>query len=224
METIQKNDFIEVDYSGRLAENGEVFDTTIPDVARNAGVDGKKLGPIIIQLGRNWLLPGVEKQLEGKEIGKEYTFKLTPEEGFGKKSSKLIQLIATSKFKQQQVVPMPGMQIEIDGVVGIIRTVSGGRAIVDFNHPLSGKDLEYTVIAKRKVTDAKEKIRALFKILGLKADVSVEAEKATITAALPEEIQKNLQEEITKIIPEIKSVEFAKPEKKENLASKPGQK
>jgi FKBP-type peptidyl-prolyl cis-trans isomerase 2 len=224
MDAIKKDDFVEVDYTGKLAETGEVFDTTVPDVAMNAGMDGKKLAPVIIQVGKNWLLPGVEKQLEGKEIGTSYNMKLSAEEGFGKKSTKLIQLIATGKFKQQNVVPMPGMQVEIDGIMGMIRTVSGGRAIVDFNHPLAGKALDYEIVARRKVTDAKEKIDAMLKMLGLKADSKVEAGKAAITAELPEEVKKGLQEEITKAIPEIKSVEFSKPEKKESPAQKPQQK
>jgi FKBP-type peptidyl-prolyl cis-trans isomerase 2 len=224
MDTINKDDFVEVDYTGKLAETGEVFDTTVAEKAKKAGMDGKKAAPVIIQIGKNWLLPGVEKQLEGKEIGTTYNFTLSPEEGFGKKSTKFIQLIATSKFKQQNVMPMPGMQVEIDGLIGIIRTVSGGRAIVDFNHPLAGKALEYEVVAKRKITNAKEKLDALFKILGLKADAKVEADKVTITAELPAEVQKGLSEEITKNIPEIKTVDFVKPEKKAPSVQKPEQK
>ncbi|MFH1182032.1 MAG: peptidylprolyl isomerase [Candidatus Woesearchaeota archaeon] len=224
MDTISKDDFVEVDYTGKLAETGEVFDTTVPEEAKKAGIESKNLSPVIIQVGKNWLLPCVEKQLEGKEVGTTYNMKLSPEEGFGKKSTKFIQLIATRKFRQQDVVPMPGMQVEIDGLIGMIRTVSGGRAIVDFNHPLAGKALEYDVIVRRKVTDAKEKIDALFKILGLKADAKVEADKATIMADLPPEVQKGLQEEITKSIPEVKTVDFLKPEKNEKPAQKPEQK
>jgi FKBP-type peptidyl-prolyl cis-trans isomerase 2 len=224
MDTIKKDDFVEVDYTGRLAETGEVFDTTIPKDAMNAGIDGSKLAPIIIQVGKNWLLPGVEKQLEGKEIGSKLSMKLSPEDGFGKKNAKLIQLIATAKFKQQDVVPMPGMQVEIDGIVGLIRTVSGGRAIVDFNHPLAGKALDYEVVAKRKVIDAKEKLDAMLKALGLKTDAKLAEGKATVAADLPAEIQKGLQEEITKSIPEISAVEFSKPEKKASSAQKSEQK
>jgi FKBP-type peptidyl-prolyl cis-trans isomerase 2 len=223
MDTIKKDDFVEIDYTGKLP-TGEVFDTTSAEDAKKAGIDGKKLSPVIIQIGKNWLLPGVEKQLEGKEFCTKYSMKLSPEEGFGKKSTKLIQLIATSKFKEQEVVPMPGMQVEIDGVVGMIRTVSGGRAIVDFNHPLAGKALEYDVTAKRKVTDTKEKLDALLKALSLKVPSKVEEGKAILSVELPEEVHKKLQEEIIACIPELKSVEFAKPEKKASPVEKSTQK
>ena len=58
-----------------------------------------KYGPIIVCLGEGQLLKGLEKELEGKEIGKEYTIELTPENALGKKDAKLIRLIPVSVFK-----------------------------------------------------------------------------------------------------------------------------
>jgi FKBP-type peptidyl-prolyl cis-trans isomerase 2 len=216
---LKKGDFIEVDYVGRIADSGEVFDTTKPDVAKEANVfnENQKYGPVIVQLGQNMLLRGLERQLEGKEVGKEYKFRVMPEEGFGKKTAKLIQLVSTSKFRQQKITPIPGLQVNIDGVVGTVKAVSGGRTIVDLNHPLAGRELEYDVVVKRIVTDAKEKISAMLKLVGIKAEVSIEGENAVIAAAeqLPEEIQKKLREHLTKSVSEIKSVEFAKKEEKQ---------
>ncbi|EFK97351.1 peptidylprolyl isomerase FKBP-type, partial [sediment metagenome] len=44
---------------------------------------------------------------------------------------------------KDSIRPMPGLPVNIDGMYGIIRTVAGGRVIVDFNHPLSGKEIVY---------------------------------------------------------------------------------
>ena len=45
----------------------------------------------------------------------------------------------------QTLNPIPSLPVNIDNLNGIIRTVSGGRVIVDFNHPLSGRVLSYNV-------------------------------------------------------------------------------
>jgi len=134
---LKKHDFIEVDYTGKIKESGEVFDTTNIEVAKkNQIFEAERVtGPVVICLGEGLILPGLEKKLEGRELG-EYNIDLSAEEGFGKKSAKLIQLIPTAKFKKQDVRPMPGLQISVDGMMGTIKTVTGGRTIVDFNHPL----------------------------------------------------------------------------------------
>ena len=163
---LKKDDFIEVDYTGKLADSGEVFDTTNAEIAKKADIPSdRKYESVVVQLGKNHLLKGIERQLEGKEIGNEYKFKVSPEEGFGKKTAKLIQLVSTAKFREQKIVPMVGMQVNIDGVVGVIRAVSGGRVIVDFNHPLAGRELEYEVVVKRKVTDVKERLGQCLRFL-----------------------------------------------------------
>ncbi|MCH8980513.1 hypothetical protein IH922_00675 [candidate division KSB1 bacterium] len=50
------------------------------------------------------------------------------------------------------------MQINIDGMMGIIKTAGGGRCLVDFNHPLSGKEVTYTIKVNKIITDDKEKL------------------------------------------------------------------
>ena len=53
------------------------------------------------------------------------------------------------------------MQLNIDGVVGTVKTVTGGRTLVDFNHPLSGRELVYEVQVKKVVTDTQQKVKHL---------------------------------------------------------------
>ena len=50
---------------------------------------------------------------------------------------------------------------QFDGKVGKILTLSGGRVIVDFNNPLAGKNVVYSVNVLRKISDISEKIKAL---------------------------------------------------------------
>jgi FKBP-type peptidyl-prolyl cis-trans isomerase 2 len=230
METIKENDFVELEYTGKGVESGEIFDTTSVSVAKENNIfdEHTSYGPAIVCIGKRHLLPGLDKQVVGKDIGKAYTVKLSPEEAFGKKNGKLIQLISTSKFRQQQMTPYPGLQINIDGVVGTVKAVTGGRTIVDFNHPLSGREVEYTFTAKRIITDLVEKIKAMLKLIGIKSDaVTVSTAEGAATLEfpkeIPEELKKDLEEKLKAAIPELKTLSFNAKEapKADPLAAKP---
>ena len=157
MTIIKEHDFVEIEYTGRIKEDGAVFDTTEENVAKENGLYDKKgnYSPIVICVGKNKILKALEEQIIGKETGNKYTFEIKRENAFGKKDAKLIRLIPTNKFRQQNIQPLPGLQLNIDGVFGVIKTVSGGRCLVDFNHPLAGKDIVYTVNLNKVVKDTK---------------------------------------------------------------------
>ena len=212
METVKKRDFVEIEYTGKIKEGNVIFDTTDEKVAKENNLHGHDFSPAIICLGEEQVLKGIDKNLEGKDIGKEYEFDIDPEDAFGKKNAKLIQLIPTAKFRQQSIQPMPGMQLNIDGMVGTVKTVSGGRTLVDFNHPLAGKELSYKVRINKKVIDEKEKLSGYIKLaLGTKdfeATVENGNAKITLKNEMPKEIQEELSEKITELMPEIKKAEF----------------
>lgn len=213
MEKVSKKDFVEIEYTGIIKENNAVFDTTSEAVAKENNLTGHgNYGPIVICVGEKQIVSGLDKNIEGKELGKEYDLKLNPEDAFGRKNAKLIQLIPTAKFKQQNIQPMPGMQLNIDGIMGIVKTVSGGRTLVDFNHSLSGKELLYKIKINRKVTDDNEKLSGYLKLsLGTK-DLSTEINagnaKISLKNKMPKEMQEMLNEKITELIPTIKGIEF----------------
>ena len=212
METVKKRDFVEIEYTGKIKEGNVIFDTTDEKVAKENNLHGHDFSPAIICLGEEQVLKGIDKNLEGKDVGREYEFDISPEDAFGKKNAKLIQLIPTTKFRQQSIQPMPGMQLNIDGMVGIVKTVSGGRTLVDFNHPLAGKELSYKVRINKKVIDNKEKLSGYIKLtLGTKdfeATVENGNAKIALKNKVPKEIQEELSEKIIELMPEIKKAEF----------------
>ena len=213
---IKEDDFVELDYTGKVAETGEVFDTTSAAVAREKGIfdEHAAYGPAVVCISKRHLLIGLDKQLVGKEVGKTYTFKLPVEEAFGRKNAKLIQLVSTAKFRQQQLNPFPGMQVNVDGIVGTVRTVTGGRTIVDFNHPLSGKELEYAVNVRRIVTDVVEKVKAILRLIGINT-IAVGVSVTEVSANLefpqevPEPVRKDIEEKLKSAISDLKSVSFS---------------
>lgn len=197
-DSIKKGDFFELDYIGRTSE-GELFDTTKKEVADKEGLHiHREFKPAIVCSGEGHLLPGLDQKLIGKNVG-THTIELKDIEAFGKKNAKLLQLIPRKVFKEQNVEPQIGLEINVDNQKGIIRSVSGGRVIVDFNHPLSSKDISYEIDIKRIVTDKKEKLEALLGLIGLPvAALKVEGEKAEIT--LIQELPENIVDIFTKDI------------------------
>ncbi len=207
---IKKGDFVELDYVGRLQEDGRIFDLTSQDVAKKEGLyrEHQQYGPRVICVGEGQIVKGIDTYLEGKDMGK-YTLSLGPDEAFGKKNAKLMKIVPIQVFMKQQIKPFPGLQVTMDGFMGVIKTVSGGRVIVDFNHPLAGRDVTYELTAKRIVTDSQEKIHAFLRsLLGQEISFAYAQGNLTVHLALPEPLQKQVTEHLTRLIPEVKHVTF----------------
>lgn len=210
---LKKKDFIEIDYTGRLKEDNSFFDTTSEQVAKDEKVHNPqtKYSPQIICLGENQIVKGLEDNLIGKEVG-EYKFEIKTEDAFGKKDAKLIQLVPTKKFLDNKIQPVPGLVLNIDGMIGTVKTVSGGRTVVDFNHPLSGKDLVYTVKVNKIVTDINEKVKTVLGWIGLK-ESKFEVKDDELTIKTLEEIPKDVKTQFESKIKELlnlNKVEFVK--------------
>lgn len=204
MTGIKKHDFIEIEYTGTLQEDGTVFDTTDEKVAVQNYLkgEGDKYGPAVVCVGEQFLIKGLDDQLVGKEVGKEYTIDISAEEGFGKKDPKLLQMIPTSKFRQHRIQPEPGLQVNIDGSIGTIRTVSGGRTIVDMNHPLAGKDIRYQIKINKLVEDEEQKVETVLRHMGVQ-DLEFEVKDHKLTLKLYSELQKEIQDEFTRRVKEL---------------------
>ena len=199
---LKENDFVAITYTGKVKDDGHVFDTTDENVAKEHELGDKgPFGPQTICIGQGFTLRGLEKKLMGKGKGK-HTIELAPEEGFGKKSAKLIRLFNAKKFIDQQVLPQPGVVVNIDNHIGIIKTVTGGRCLVDFNHPLAGKVLIYDVEIHDIITDVAANVKTYVKhVLGESVGVDVKDDKATLTT--PQELPKPLADEFKKRIMDV---------------------
>jgi FKBP-type peptidyl-prolyl cis-trans isomerase 2 len=197
---IADGDFVEIDYTGTITDEKAVFDTTSEDIAKKNGLyaQGTVYVPVKICVGKNHIVAGIDKHLVGKDVGETYTLTVLPEEGFGQKNPKYIQLVGTDKFRKQRINPQPGLRVNIDGLVGTVKTVSGGRTVVDFNHPLSGRTLSYEVSVKRVVTDVAEQVEAMLTLLGIKAEKKIEGEKLVLM--VPDKVSDEAQQKIGKAI------------------------
>lgn len=213
MSQIEKHDFVEIEYTATIEGTSQVFDTTDEKTAKSANIynKGAEYKPVIICIGENQILKGLDEFLVRKQVKEEeYEIKLQPEDAFGKKNPKLLQLLSQSSFKKQNITPYPGLQMNIDGILGIVRTVTPGRVIVDFNHPLAGKKIIYKVKVIRKVTDDKEKLDSILSFFVKEFKTEISQDEAVISANVPKDAQEVLKKKITDLIPSIKKVTISK--------------
>ena len=179
---IKDGDFVRVNFTGKIKENDEVFDTTYDEIAQEAEIfdENKTYKPIPIVVGGNHLLPAIEEEIVGLEAGDRKTVEVDSDNGFGPRDPKAIQLIPMKEFKKQGMTPYPGMRIQAEGGEGRILTVNGGRVKVDFNHPLAGKDLIYDVEVTEIIEDNEEKIKSMIELHYSNPNVDLEKTEISI--------------------------------------------
>ena len=163
---IDNGDFVRVNFTGKIKDTEEVFDTTYDEIAQEAGIfeENKTYKPIPIVVGGNHLLPAIEEAIKGLEAGETKHIEVDSENAFGPRDPKLIQLVPMKEFKKQGMTPVPGMRISAGEGTGKILTVNGGRVKVDFNHELAGKDLAYDVEVCEIIDDEAEKIKSMIEL------------------------------------------------------------
>ena len=155
---------VEVDFTGKELLNGDIFDTTVENVAKEQNIfnKDKKYGPMSIILGEKELLDKVEKSLAEMKVGDEQVVSLKCKDAFGERNPDLVRVLPLKTFQEQKINPVPGLIINVGQMLGKVQSVSGGRVRVDFNHPLSGRDIEYNVKLLKEIKAGKEMCEKFF--------------------------------------------------------------
>jgi len=227
----EENSFLLVDYVAKIKESGEIVHTTIKEEAEKAGIykEGEIYKPELIILGSNEVVKGFEKALKEAEINQEKEVEVPPEEGYGQRDPTKVKIYSLRKL-ERQVNPEDlkvGNSIEINGKVGVIKGISSGRVVIDFNPPLAGKTLVYKFKVLKKIEDEKEKISLLLSRWFPRVEESkflVEISGNEVTIRLPPEtfyvnglqvIKRAIFSSITKYISKIEKVTFIESYEKE---------
>lgn len=121
-------------------ENGTVIDSTFD-----------RDEPIKLTVGDGNLLAGFEQVLIGLRTGDKRTASLQPAEAFGEWNPDNVQLFDKNQFVAiNESAPEIGQMMEFEDkgkntLAGVISGVSDTEVTVDFNHPLAGKTVLFTV-------------------------------------------------------------------------------
>jgi FKBP-type peptidyl-prolyl cis-trans isomerase SlyD len=176
-EGIEDGDFVEIAYTIRTAEDGQVIDTTDEEIAEEAEIDTEEyeFEPRTIAIGAGHIFGTVEDELVGAEVGEEGVIDIPAEEAFGEYDPEEVETVAADKIPEDD--RYPGAQVQIDQQQGRLETIIGGRARVDFNHPLAGEDLEYEYDILDVIEDREEKAQGLLGMhLQEEPEVRIESE------------------------------------------------
>jgi len=217
----KRNDFVEISFTGY--HDGKVFDSNRENDLKELNPEAKPEKTIVI-IGQGMIVPGLDKALEEKEIGKKYEIHIPYKEGFGSRKRELVKTIPLNVFTKQKINPAPGQTLLLDNMLARIITISGARVITDFNNPLSGKDLDYEFTILRKVDDEKEKCEAFFKFfLRLEEpNLEIQDKKVILTGPKPlEDLVANFKDKFKEIFG--KDLEFQGEKKKETTDQAPQQ-
>jgi peptidylprolyl isomerase len=162
--TLQKGDFILIDYVAKVKETNDVFDTTKEDVAKKEHLhkEGKIDEPKLVVVGDvGWVLKPIDDALAAMEINMPATVEISPEKGFGQRDPQKIRRVPIKQLYAKEINPVVGAQIEFQGKDAIVRSIGAGRVLLDFNPPLAGKTLIYEITITKKLDSKEEKIGAL---------------------------------------------------------------
>lgn len=128
-----------------------------------AEVDGNALdstengAPLEYIQGTNYLVPGLEAELEGKEVGDKFDITLQAEDAYGQFREDLVQQVPRSLFEGVDEIEV-GMSFQADTDQGPrtveVTAVDDENVSIDANHPLAGMTLQFIgeVVAIREAT------------------------------------------------------------------------
>jgi FKBP-type peptidyl-prolyl cis-trans isomerase SlpA len=135
MTAVGPNTRVTLHFSVLLA-SGEEVDTT------------RRSKPATFTVGDGSLLPGFEQALFGLSAGADEQLRIPAADGFGELREENLRFMPIGQFGPD-VVPEPGLVVSFAGpggeLPGVVRSIEGDLVVVDFNHPLAGKDLIFDV-------------------------------------------------------------------------------
>ena len=233
--SIQKSDFVLVDYVGKVKETGDVFDTTSEETAKENKLyhEGDIYEPRLVVVGEGWVLKALDDALLTLKLNKKETVEVPPENAFGDRDPEKVKLVPIRRLVARGINPQLGAQIEYDKRLATVRTMGSGRVTLDFNPPLAGKTLVYDVTVQKTLKTTEEKISALIH----RRIPAVEVEKfdfkvgtANVTLNMPDEAfyiegiqlaKRGIALDIQRFLPELTTIKFVESFKKPETAPKP---
>ena len=219
--TLERGSLILVDYTAKVKDSNEIFETTREEEAKKSELfdPTHKYEPRLISIGEGWVLKGLDEALAASNIGDKINVEITPDKGFGERDPNKVRMVAQRKLGEKADEVRVGDVIEIDHRTGIVRYVGSGRVQIDFNHRFAGRTLTYDVDVVKKVESDDDKIRSLIKRrLPLDDEkIKINLKGFTLEIDLPEEtllaeglqiIKRAVANDVFKFVPSLKDIKF----------------
>lgn len=221
--TFNKGSLILIDYTAKVKDNAEVFDTTIEEDAKKHSIHESniKYQPKLVSIGEVSypVLKGLDEALAKTSVGDKLTIEVTPDKGFGERDSGKVRMIPIRKLGEDAEKVSVGDTIEVDNKRGIIRYIGSGRVQIDYNHRYAGKTILYDVNVVKSLETPNDKVDGILKNrLPLEdSKIAFELKDKEVNITIPEEILRAdglqimkhfIQLDIFKFVPSLEKVNF----------------
>ena len=101
------------------------------------------------EVGSGQLIPGFDDAVSGMKVGQVKKVKLSPEEAYGEVNPEAIQSVPNSAFpadfELQEGLLVQGHSPQGEPVVAKVESIEQDSVVLDFNHPLAGKNLNFEI-------------------------------------------------------------------------------
>lgn len=162
--SLQKGDFILINYIAKVKETNEVFDTTLEEVAKKEHLhkEGEIYEPKLIVIGEGWMLKAIDESFETMKLNKAQSVEVPPDKAFGPRDSEKIKRVPLKQLLAKDIHnPTIGMRLDYNGKMATIRSIGAGRVLLDFNPPLAGKTLIYNITVDKKLSADRDRVAVL---------------------------------------------------------------
>ena len=135
MDTVANDLVVAMDY--KLVIDGEVVDSS----------EGQE--PLEFLQGHSNIIPGLEQEMLGMKIGESKDVVVQPAEGYGEIDEEAYMDVPTNQFPEEIPVEV-GTELQVQNeegqpVYARIDAIEKNIATLNFNHPLAGKELHFSV-------------------------------------------------------------------------------
>ncbi|MFB5612045.1 MAG: FKBP-type peptidyl-prolyl cis-trans isomerase [Nitrosarchaeum sp.] len=221
--TFNKGSLILIDYTAKVKDSNEIFDTTIEEDAKKHSIheSNMKYQPKLVSIGEVSypVLKGLDEALAKTTVGDKLTIEVTPDKGFGERDSGKVRMIPIRKLGEDAEKVSVGDTIEVDNKRGIIRFIGSGRVQIDYNHRYAGKTILYDVNVVKSLDSPNDKVDGILKNrLPLEdSKITFELKDKEVNITIPEEILRAdglqimkhfIQLDIFKFVPSLDKVNF----------------
>lgn len=126
---------VRVHYTGTF-DDGEVFDSS------------REREPMEFKVGAQEVIPGFDQALIGMQVGDSKKIRIPEEEAYGPYNPDMVMELAPSQFESGMDIQI-GQQFQVDmgehPVVLTVKEVHDEKVVVDANHPMAGKSLNFDI-------------------------------------------------------------------------------
>lgn len=221
--TFDKSSLILVDYTGKVKDTEEVFDTTIEEDAKKHSIHEQnvKYQPKLVSIGEVSypVLKGLDEALAKTSVGDKLTVEVTPDKGFGERDSGKVRMIPIRKLGEDAEKVSVGDTIEVDNKRGIIRFIGSGRVQIDYNHRYAGKTILFSVNVIKSLDSPNDKIDGILKnrLPVEDSKIAFDLKEKEVNVTIPEEILRAdglqimkhfIQLDIFKFVPTLEKISF----------------